>query len=144
VHQLFSRIRDKLTDGTRVRRLLEADCGAAASPFRQFPLPVLPEPDRARERRSEPRFSAQGSCEVAIATADNARALCGEVCDLSRSGLAVLLPCALAAGSQVTVRTARLIIFGTVLHSRPATNGQFRTGIRLREVCEAAERPQGA
>jgi len=142
VYDLLNRFRDKLTDGMRINRLLEAD----AAPLPQaewFKHPTLPEPDRARERRSEPRFGAQGPCDVAVITPGSAFSVRGEMSDLSRSGAGVLLPCALAPGREVTIRTGRLILFGTVLHSRPEGNGQFRTGLRLRDVFELENPPAG-
>ena len=143
VYDLLSRFRDKLTDGMRITRLLEADSGGQAPEVQCFRRPRLPEPDRSRERRSEPRFSAQGPCDVAVITPGSAFSVRGEVVDLSRSGAGVLLPCALAPGRELTIRTGRLVLFGTVLHSRPEGNGQFRTGIRLRDVFELENPPAG-
>jgi hypothetical protein len=143
VYELLNRFRDRLTDGMRINRLLEADPSVPMHVDECFRRPALPDPDRSRERRAEPRFDSQGPCDVAVITPGSAFSVRGEVADLSRSGAGLLLPCVLAPGREVTVRTGRLILFGTVLHSRAEGNGLFRTGIRLRDVFELENPPAG-
>lgn len=138
---MFNRFRDRLTGGLRINRLLEADVAQSEWRPEQLRAPTLPNPDRSRERRSEPRFAARGACDVAVIAPENAFSVRGEVCDLSRSGIGLLLPCAVTPGHQVTIRTGRLVIFGIVLHAVPMGNGTYRTGVRLREVFELENAP---
>lgn len=140
VNALLNRFRREVsTEGTRINRLLEADIGTLderLEPFLFRPRPA--EPDRNRERRTEPRFASRTPCDVSVMTPGSACSAQGVICDLSRSGLGLTMSCPLASGLEVMVRFGRLVIFGAVRYSRRGENGEYHVGVGLRDVFEVA------
>ena len=86
----------------------------------------------AKERRTETRFAAHHSATISIISPDKPGTSRGRLADVSRSGIGVLLPSAIAPGTLVEVRSDGSVLFGEVRNCARVTGG-YRIGILSEE-----------
>jgi hypothetical protein len=149
VHTLLNCLkRESAGENTRLERLLAAEltaAGGSLEPFVFHPRPA--DVQLPSDRRSEPRFPIDNECEVSVILTQHAEPLRGMVRDVSRSGLGIVLPCALATGAEVMVRLGSMLMFGQVAFASGENGGGgagIYTGVALRHVFELRREEESA
>lgn len=99
----------------------------------QLVLHVLQGKSESAQKRSEPRFSAQGEAilrEIHPLSLDRLKV---EIVNISKNGLGILSPKAILPGTMVQLRIEDRVEFGHVRYcSAPGDDG-FRVGLRLHD-----------
>lgn len=84
------------------------------------------------ERRLHPRTQVQFEAKVTSRAKPDQFAV-GRLCDMSDSGISVILPFRLAAADLVELEVADSLLAGRVIYSNPE-DSLFRTGISIQKV----------
>ena len=93
--------------------------------------------DTRRERRYHARLPVE--FQVRVVDEGGSSAI-GRLVDISKSGISVLVPEALAAGSRVRVELSDAVLLGRVVYANPGSHtdsgaiAKFRLGIVLEQV----------
>jgi len=88
-------------------------------------------PDPQGHKRSELRVPLLNEPCVVFKLEDRTQGKCNaQAIDISRSGLGLLVDQGLTVNTWVKVELAFAIVFGEVMHSKPAENGGYRVGLR--------------
>ena len=85
-----------------------------------------------RDERFDQRYPACVDIQVTGLT-DRTQVSRGQVSDISRSGLCVIVPIRFAPGDLVKLEFADSLLFGYVIYSNPEEKG-FRSGIEVERV----------
>jgi hypothetical protein len=88
---------------------------------------------RVNELRREPRFAVNDPVRVTILNVPDYPSLEGQVSNLSKSGLAVMLPTAIPSGCQVKVELADGVVLGEVRYCKKADE-EFTAGVAIETV----------
>ena len=97
------------------------------------------------ELRREPRFIVTDPVRVSVLGLIGYPRLDGRASNLSRSGLSLVLPSRIPAGTGVTVELSGAVVSGKIRYARKTGDG-FRTGVSIdavlfREAEETSEPP---
>lgn len=92
-------------------------------------MPLM-QPKSADDRRSEPRFGAEGEVTVVVREGDHERELMAKLLDFSLHGLRVQVPVSIPEATEVHVFFSWGEVTTQVMWSTPATNG-FEIGLQL-------------
>ena len=84
------------------------------------------------ERRLHPRAQVQFEAKVTNRAKPEESAI-GKLCDMSDSGISVILPFRLVAADLVELEVADSLLAGRVIYSNPE-DSSFRTGIAIQKV----------
>ena len=87
----------------------------------------------AADRRSEPRFAANGPALVSLSSVPDARDFNAQVRDVSKSGMRIELDFPIPPGTMIEIDFARLTAIGIVRHCRKY-EGTYSIGVRLEGV----------
>jgi hypothetical protein len=87
----------------------------------------------ALELRREPRFKVTDPVRVTVIGLIGCPRLDGRASNLSRSGLSLVLPSRIPAGTEVTVELSGAVVSGKVRYSRKTADG-VRTGVSIDAV----------
>lgn len=102
---------------------------------------------RVQELRREPRFAVNDPARVTVLSVPDYPSLDGQIANLSKSGLAVMLPTAIPSGCQVKVELADGVLLGEVQYCRKADE-EFTAGVAIETVLfsdnSAADKTQTA
>jgi hypothetical protein len=85
------------------------------------------------ELRREPRFVVTDPVRVTVLGLTGYPRLDGRASNLSRSGLSLVLPSRIPAGTEVTVELGGAVISGRIRYSKKAGDG-VRTGVSIDAV----------
>jgi len=88
---------------------------------------------RVQEMRREPRFAVNDAARVTVLSVPDYPCLEGQIADLSKSGLAVVLAAAIPSGCQVKVELTYGVVLGEVRYCRK-TDDEFRAGVAIETV----------
>lgn len=81
--------------------------------------------------RREPRFPIQASGSLIVLGDQGPQDLPVDLCDVSASGLGMIVDVALPVGVCVEVKLDYGILFGEIRHSEENGAGRFRTGMKM-------------
>lgn len=86
------------------------------------------------DRRSEPRFSTSEIGSLRSFSPYLPERWRARITDVSKNGLGLLLPVHLRPGVLVQIRIGTIFALGEVRYSKPVSQHEFRTGVRLSGV----------
>jgi hypothetical protein len=86
-----------------------------------------------KHARREPRFVVNDLARVTVVGDEQRQGLHGRVCDVSKSGLALLMDLSIPEGSRVTVELDDTLVLASVRYCYAAA-GQFRVGVSINDV----------
>jgi hypothetical protein len=95
----------------------------------------------AADRRSEPRYPTDTPAEFTILGSETQGASPAVIKDISRSGLRLRSNRFLTVGVHLRVRMHNTVIFGEVRYSRPASHGEYDSGLKVEQVVPAQSTP---
>ena len=81
--------------------------------------------------RREPRFPIQACGLLSVLGDQGPRDLPVDLCDVSASGLGMMVDVALPVGVCIEVKLDYGILFGEIRHSEKTAAGRFRTGMKM-------------
>jgi len=92
-----------------------------------------------RNRRSEPRFSANQAVSVSRPDEPHSLPVNGEIIDYSNSGLAIIIPVEATPASRLLIEWPLGSVLAEVRNCRRLRPGAYRVGLALREIIARAE-----
>jgi len=85
------------------------------------------------EKRREPRFASESAISLQVLRPLSFDRLAGRICNVSRSGVAVILKRALDRGSLIQVRVGAIVLLGEVRHCA-RSGDEFTIGVLLEDI----------
>ena len=91
-----------------------------------------------RELRLEPRFAVNDPVRLTVVGQNGYPRVEGRVSSLSRSGLSIVIPLRIPAGTDVIVEMSGMVVSGRIRYA--TKDGEaYRTGLKIEAVTKAAE-----
>ncbi|MEO8026671.1 MAG: PilZ domain-containing protein [Bryobacteraceae bacterium] len=91
-------------------------------------------PDEPMEKRREPRFPVVRDITVRAWTPPTFEIVPGQVRDISRSGVGMVIDAAIPAGCEIEFRVGEFQVFAEVRHCRARHEGGFLMGAKIHDV----------